>query len=114
MTSDKMKPLTQSVWLSIKPLFLFLLTVAIMITIALIPMAFVWGFDLQDTAFLVLVIFDLAVIVIFATGFLGIAVRYLMKDFAKREDRFCNFCGEDLPDGNICLNCGKDNRLTSN
>ena len=98
----------------IKQILLLLLTFAIMITIALIPMSIVWGFNLQDTAFLVLVIGDIVVIAIFIISFLAIAIRFIIKDVTKSEELICDSCGEDLDKGLICLNCGFNNRKILN
>jgi len=59
-----------------------------------------------------LVIADIAVLAIFIFGLLFVGIRYLFT--GRKEEILCNFCGEALTGGgNICTNCGKDNRMVT-
>jgi hypothetical protein len=83
-------------------------------SIAIIIMLFVWRFDLNDKAFFILVIADISVLAIFVVGLIIVGVRHVITDIAKRDDLICRFCGESMKSGsNICLNCGKDNRIVT-
>lgn len=74
-------------------------------------MLFVGVFNLQDEAFLVLVIANFSILTIFLVGLIIVGVRHVFTDLAKGDEITCGFCGEDITGGsNICTNCGKDNR----
>lgn len=99
------------IWEQAKPLLRFLLTVTVLMSIAIIIMLIVWGFDFNDTAFFILVIADISVLAIFAVGLVFVGVRHVLADLTKKEDITCRFCGAIIKSGsNVCLNCGKDNR----
>ncbi|MCK4896152.1 MAG: hypothetical protein KAS47_05040 [Candidatus Heimdallarchaeota archaeon] len=111
MTSEGFQKIIRVIWEQAKPLLRFLLTVTVLMSIAIIIMLFVWGFDFNDTAFFILVIADISVIAIFAVGLIFVGVRHVFSDLIKKEDITCRFCGEIIESGsNVCLNCGKDNR----
>ncbi len=114
MTSERFHKIIRDIWEQLKPFLQFLLTVAVIMSIATIIMLFVWDFGLNDDAFLILVIADISVLAIFAVGLIFVGVRYVMTDVAKRDDITCRFCGENMKSGsNICLNCGKDNKMVT-
>ncbi len=111
MTSERFQKIMRVIWEQIKPLLRFLLTVTVIMSIAIIIMLIVWGFDFQDDAFLILVIADISVLAIFIVGLIIVGFRHVFTDLAKTEDITCRFCGEIIKSGSyICLNCGKDNR----
>ena len=111
MTSEGFQKIMRVIWEQAKPLLRFLLTVTVLMSIAILIMLFVWGFDFNDTAFSILVIADISVIAIFAVGLIFVGVRHVFTDLTKKEDITCGFCGEIIKSGsNVCLNCGKDNR----
>ncbi|MHA1201462.1 MAG: hypothetical protein ACTSQ4_02960 [Candidatus Heimdallarchaeaceae archaeon] len=111
MTSEGFQKIMRVIWEQTKPLLRFLLTVTVIMSIAIIIMLFVWGFDFQDDAFLVLVIADISILIIFAVGLIIVGVRHVFTDLTKGDEVPCRFCGEDITGGsNICTNCGKDNK----
>ena len=111
MVSKEFQRIMRVIWEQIKPLLRFLLTVTVIMSIAILFMLFIWRFNLNDTAFLILVIADISIIAIFAIGLVIVGVRHVFTDLIKKEDVACKFCGEIIKSGtNVCLNCGKDSR----
>lgn len=111
MISEEFQKIMRVIWEQTKPILRFLLTVTVIMSITILIMLFVWHFNLNDTAFLILVIADISILAIFAIGLVIVGVRHVFSDLIKKEDVACRFCGEIIKSGtNVCLNCGKDNR----
>ncbi len=111
MSSDRFQRIMLVIWEQTKPLMRFLLTVTVIMSIAILIMLFVGRYNLEDTAFFILVIADISILAIFAIGLVIVGVRHVFTDITKKEDITCGFCGETMKSGsNVCLNCGKDNR----
>lgn len=114
MNSERIQKIKRIIKEQTKQLLSLLLALVILMTIALIPMAFVWGFSLENEAFLILVIADISVIIIFMIGLIIVGIRHVITDISKRDEISCGFCGETITGGgNVCLNCGKDNRTVT-
>ena len=111
MTLKKAEQKIMSIWVKIKPFAIPLLIITLLSSLALLIAALVWLYDEQDITFLILIISNIAVLGIFALGFLIVGARSVVLSLIRKEEVRCIQCDKIMRGrGLYCSSCRKENK----